>query len=54
MVGNIGVLAIASGAVPNLKVWREIVANSFEVKKYEPVNSSYFNENEKNFKKILK
>jgi len=24
MVGNIGVLAIASGAVPNLKVWREI------------------------------
>jgi rhamnulokinase len=54
MVGNIGVQAIASGAVPNLRVWREIVSNSFDVKKYEPLNSEYFNENEINFKKILK
>jgi rhamnulokinase len=54
MAGNIGVQAIASGAVPNLKTWREIVANSFEVKKYEPSNTNYFNENEKNFKRILK
>ncbi|MGA7720210.1 MAG: rhamnulokinase family protein [Ignavibacteriaceae bacterium] len=54
IVGNIGVQAIASGAVPNLKVWREIVANSFEVKKYEPSNTNYFNENDKNFKSILK
>jgi sugar (pentulose or hexulose) kinase len=54
IVGNIGIQAIASGAVPNLKVWREIVANSFEIKKYEPLNTSYFNENEKNFKSILK
>jgi len=54
IAGNIGVQAISSGAVPNLTVWRQIVSNSFEVKKFEPLNSNYFNENEINFKKILK
>jgi sugar (pentulose or hexulose) kinase len=54
IVGNIGVQAIASGAVTDLKVWREIVTGSFDVKKYEPFNTKYFNENEKKYTRILK
>ena len=54
IVGNIGIQAIVSGAVANLKEWRKIVADSFEVKKYEPSNSNYFNENEEKFNSILK
>ena len=54
IIGNIGVQAIASGAVPDLHAWRMIVANSFELKMYEPKNSSYFDENEANYKNILR
>jgi len=53
IIGNIGVVAIASGEVENLAEWRKIVAGSFDVKSYEPVNSEYFNKNESNYKKIL-
>ena len=54
IIGNIGVQAIASEAVPDLHAWRMIVANSFELKMYEPKNSSYFDENEANYKNILR
>lgn len=54
IIGNIGVQAIASGAVSDLHSWRMIVANSFELKMFEPKNSSYFIENESNYKNILR
>ena len=54
IVGNIGMQAIATGTVSNLSAWREVVANSFDLKTYIPTNSAYFNENEKNFNSILK
>lgn len=54
IVGNIGMQAIASGAVSNLSEWREIVAKSFDLKTYSPANSAYFNENEKKYNNILK
>ncbi len=54
IIGNIGVQAIASGAVPDLHAWRMIVADSFELKMYEPKNLSYFDENEANYKNILR
>ena len=54
ITGNIGVQAIATGAVSNLKEWRKIVSDSFDMKKYVPVNADYFNENEKAYMNILK
>jgi len=52
IIGNIGVIATASGSVPGLREWRKIVIQSFDVKSYKPVNAEYFNKNEDNFKKI--
>jgi rhamnulokinase len=54
IIGNIGVQAIATGAVPNIHAWRKIVEKSFELKMYEPENSSYFDENEQKYKNILR
>ena len=54
IVGNIGVQAIASGAVPNLQTWRNIVSNSFDLKEYHPVNAGYFIDNGKNYERILR
>ena len=54
VIGNIGVQAITTGAVKNLQEFREIVANSFELKSYRPDESSYFDEYEDSYKKILK
>ncbi len=53
ITGNIGVQAVAAGAVSNLKKWRKIISNSFELKIYKPVNSGYFNEHENFFKQIM-
>jgi rhamnulokinase len=53
IVGNIGVQAIACGAIPDLNSLRMIVADSFELKKYEPKNSDYFIKNEQNYLSIL-
>jgi len=52
VLGNIGVQAISKGIVKNISEWREIVANSFELKKYYPQDTGYFNEREKHYKKI--
>jgi rhamnulokinase len=54
IIGNIGTIAIASGAVSNLSEWRSIVENSFDVKKYYPTNTNYFQQNEKAYRGILK
>ena len=53
VVGNIGVQAMASGAVSNLQAWRELVANSFELKRFDPISADYFDENEGNYERIL-
>ncbi|MDP4189919.1 MAG: rhamnulokinase family protein [Bacteroidota bacterium] len=52
IIGNVGVQAIASGVIPDRKHWRKIVANSFEVKEYEPVNTKYFDQNEEQFLRV--
>lgn len=53
IVGNIGVQAIAAGAVSNLNEWRKIIANSFELKVYQPIDRNYFDNNEKHFNAVL-
>ena len=53
IIGNIGVQAMASGAVPDLQAWRRIVANSFPLREFHPVHMDYFNENEGNFNRVL-
>jgi len=54
VIGNIGVVAIASGAVKTLSDWRNIVSQSFGTKKYLPINTNYFQQNEKAYQSILK
>ena len=54
VVGNIGVQAIATGSVSNLQEWRNVVANSFDVKVYKPENTEYFNKNETDYRKVMK
>jgi rhamnulokinase len=53
-IGNIGVQAIATGSVSGLEEWRKIVASSFDIKVYKPQNTEYFNNNESNYREILK
>ena len=54
VVGNIGVQAIATGAVSNLQEWRNIVVNSFDLKVYKTENAEYFNTNETNYQKVMR
>ena len=53
IIGNVGVQAMATGAVADLGEWRSIVANSFPPKVYQPRGSHYFEENERAFLGIL-
>jgi sugar (pentulose or hexulose) kinase len=53
VIGNVGVQAVAAGAVSNITEWRSIVADSFQQQIYEPKQSDYFNLNEKAFREIL-
>jgi len=53
VAGNIGVQALAIGAIPDIKTLRNIVANSFEMKEFEPANAKYYTENEKVYENIL-
>jgi rhamnulokinase len=53
VTGNIGMQALAAGAISDLVSLRRIVASSFEVKLYEPVNAEYFNENEELYNGII-
>ncbi len=54
IAGNIGVQAMATGAVANLQAWREVVAGSFAVKEYTPDDQKYFADNEKHFQRCLR
>ncbi len=53
VVGNIGVQAIASGAIRDIHTLRMITADSFHLKKYEPKNADYFLKNVQSYKSIL-
>lgn len=46
ITGNIGIQAIATGAVKDIHEWRKIVENSFDLDEYEPEQRNYFTENE--------
>jgi len=53
IVGNIGMQAIATGDISDVQELRQIVANSFELKTFQPQNSDYFNQNEIFYKNII-
>ena len=53
VIGNVGVQAVAAGAVANITEWRSIVADSFQQQIYEPKQSEYFNAHEQAFRDIL-
>jgi len=53
VVGNIGVQAMAAGAISSLEEWRRIVASSTRLKNYQPGDKHYFDENESSFRAIL-
>lgn len=51
--GNIGIQAIAAGAVKNIEALRNISSNTFTIKEYKPTNAKYFNDNEWSFDRIM-
>ncbi len=53
VVGNVGVQALAVGAISSVNEWRGIVSASSHLQVYEPDDGRYFAENEKNFRSIL-
>ena len=53
IIGNIGIQAIAAGAIPDIQTLRNITADSFEVKTYTPADKDYFSLNENEFEKII-
>ncbi|MCB0753691.1 MAG: rhamnulokinase [Ignavibacteriae bacterium] len=52
IIGNIGVQSIATNLVKDLKSFRDIVRNSFEIKTYLPQNPQYFELNEHKYKSV--
>jgi rhamnulokinase len=46
IVGNIGMQAVATGAVASPQAWRDIVSASFRLEQYGPAHTAYFDENE--------
>lgn len=52
-LGNIAVQAIASGEIANVREAREVIANSFEIKYFEPRNTSMWDEGYAKFLKLL-
>jgi rhamnulokinase len=54
IVGNIGVQAIAAGAVSDLAMWRAIVGRSFGLKRYAPEHTAYFDEHAAQYRRCLK
>jgi rhamnulokinase len=53
VIGNVGVQAIAAGAVADITEWRSMVADSFQQQIYEPKHADYFNLHEEAFRGIL-
>jgi rhamnulokinase len=54
IVGNIGIQAVATGAVADAAAWRTVVADSFGLQIYMPVHSEYFMNNERRYREILR
>lgn len=54
IVGNIGVQAVATGAVPDLVAWRRVVAASFGLERFTPAQPGYFIENESRYRGCLR
>ncbi len=53
VVGNVGVQALAIGAISSVDEWRHIVADSSQLQVYEPSDGRYFDENEEAFRAVL-
>jgi len=53
IVGNIGVQAIAAGAVSDFHTWRDIVNRSFGLNRYTPQHPAYFNEHAAQYQRCL-
>jgi rhamnulokinase len=53
IVGNIGVQAVATGAVADAAAWRAVVAASFGLETYMPARPEYFVENESRYRRCL-
>ena len=54
IVGNIGLQAIASGAVRDLHAWRAMVGSSFGLKRYSPDRTAYFNDRAARYEQCLR
>jgi hypothetical protein len=54
IAGNIGVQAIASGVVRDLRSWREIIAKSFMPKRYAPERTGYFDDHAAQYRRCLR
>ncbi len=52
--GNVGVQALAVGAVTDLAEWRSIMARSSELRSYVPGDTRYFDDNYEAFLSVLK
>lgn len=51
-MGNVAVQAIATGVLPDLAAARKLIANSFNVKTYEPKDTARWDEAYERFKKL--
>lgn len=49
IIGNIGVQALATGVISDLREFRNIVSKTFKPKQYYPQNPEYFNDNESTY-----
>ncbi len=52
-MGNIAAQAIAAGEIKNVAEAREVIANSTEIKYYEPKNTEVWDEGYERFKKLI-
>lgn len=52
IAGNLGMQALATGALADLSALRQMVRDSFEVKKYEPEEREYWEGNEARFRAL--
>ncbi len=53
-LGNIAVQAIACGEIKNVKEARQVIANSFEIKCFEPKDTAMWDEGYEKFLKLIK
>ena len=52
-LGNIAIQAIASGEIKDVKEARQVIANSFEIKYFEPKNTEMWDAGYEKFLKLL-